>query len=290
MTGSSNEAGRCSSVRVLLALAGLTLACAKGAPSSATPAPRDVLEAVRASKVVRVGIGYMTPPMNFLDDKGEPAGFDVDLARALAGRMGLDARFTKVNNKTRITSLVSGEVDMVLSNINHTVGRDRQIDFTETYLRDGKRILARKGQFSSLKDFVGRRVAVTQGSNAQQAVGETLKKLGDADPQVVSFQNDAECFLALKTGKVEGYTNDTVILVGVSGGDRAFEPASEIFSPTYYAIGVPENQSKWRDELNFTLRALVLDGTYQRVYDRWFGADGPYPLPDSSRITDVWAD
>jgi polar amino acid transport system substrate-binding protein len=289
MTGPSNE--KTPRSWALLLVACVTLSCAKPSGTAATsPASRDILDSVKAAKIVRIGIGYMTPPMNFLDDKGEPAGFDVDLARALATKMGVEPRFTKVNNKTRIMSLVSGEVDMVLSNINHTVGRDRQIDFSETYLRDGKRILAKKGRFSTLKDFIGKRVAVTQGSNAQQAVADSLRKLGDQDPQVVSFQNDSECFLALKTGKVDGYTNDTVILVGVSGGDRAFEPASESYSPTYYGIGIPENQSRWRDEINFTLRALVVDGTYQQVYEKWFGSSGPYPLPEGSRMADVWAD
>jgi len=172
---------------------------------------------------VRIGIGYSTPPMNYLDDKGQPAGFDVDLAKALCEKMGLRYTITKVNNKTRITSLVSGETDMVLSNMNHTMSRARQIDFSDTYLLDGKRVLAAKGRYHALKDFVGRRVAVCQGSNAQQAVTEALKKLGDPSPRVMSFQNDSECFLALKTGKVDGWTNDTVILAGVSGGDRGFE-------------------------------------------------------------------
>ena len=136
---------------------------------------------------VRIGIGYSTPPMNYLDDKGQPAGFDVDLAKALCEKMGLRYTITKVNNKTRITSLVSGETDMVLSNMNHTMSRARQIDFSDTYLLDGKRVLAAKGRYHALKDFVGRRVAVCQGSNAQQAVTEALKKLGDPSPRVMSF-------------------------------------------------------------------------------------------------------
>lgn len=250
----------------------------------------DLLEAIKARGIVRIGIGYQTPPMNFLNDQGELAGFDVDLAKAVAGSMGLKHEFVKVNNKTRITSLASGEVDLVLSNMNHTMSRDRQIDFSDTYLMDGKRILAHRGRFAALRDFVGKRVAVTQGSNAQQAVAEELRKLGDSNPRVISFQNDAECFLALKTNKVDGYTNDTVILVGVSGGSREFEPVSDIYSPTYYGIGLPENQSRWRYEVNAALRTLYIDGTYRRIYNEWFGVNGEYPLPESSGQLPVWAD
>ena len=239
---------------------------------------------------VRIGIGYSTPPMNYLDDHGRPAGFDVDLAKALCEKMGLKYTITKVNNKTRITSLVSGETDMVLSNMNHTMSRARQIDFSDTYLKDGKRVLAAKGKYHALKDFVVKRVAVCQGSNAQQAVTEALKKLGDPSPRVMSFQNDSECFLALRTGKVDGWTNDTVILAGVSGGDRNFEAVGEIYSPTYYGIGVPRNQSAWRYRVNAALRGLVMDGTYRKIYDAWFGPAGRYPLPPASGELPVWAD
>jgi polar amino acid transport system substrate-binding protein len=137
---------------------------------------------------------------------------------------------------------------------------------------------------------VGRRVAVCQGSNAQQAVTEALKKLGDPSPRVMSFQNDSECFLALKTGKVDGWTNDTVILAGVSGGDRGFEAVGEIYSPTYYGIGVPRNQSAWRYRVNAALRSLIMDGTYQKIYDVWFGPEGRYPLPPASGRLPVWAE
>lgn len=238
---------------------------------------------------VRIGLGYATPPMNFLNDQGEMDGFDADLARGLAEKMALKAEIVRVNDKTRITSLVSGETDMVLSNMNHTMSRDEHIDFSDTYLYDGKRILAAKGKYRELKDFVGKRIAVSQGSNAQQAVTEALKELGDPAPKVLSFQNNAECFLALKMGKVDGYTNDTIILAGVSGGDPAFEPVGAVYSPTYYGVGVPENQSDWRDRVNTALRTMLVDGSYQRIYDKWFGEKGRYPLPPAEPLP-IWAE
>lgn len=272
------------------AFASVCLAAVCLTTSAASLADASLLDTVNSRGTVRIGIGYLTPPMNFLDDKGEPAGFDIDLARAIADKMGVKPEFIQVNNKTRVTSLTTGQVDMVLSNINHTIGRDKQVDFSDTYLKDGKRVLAKKGHYKTLRDFVGKRIAVTQGSNAQQAVAEVLKALGDKSPKVLSFQNEAECFLALKTGKVDGYTNDTVILVAATNGDRSYEPVGDIYSPTFYGVAVPEDQSKWRDEINFTLRELYLNGSYQTIYTKWFGPRAKYPLPASSGQLDVWAD
>ncbi len=247
-------------------------------------------DVIQKRGTVAIGLGYSTPPMNFLDDQGQPAGFDADLAKALAGRMNLRYTVVRVNNKTRITSLSCGETDMVLSNMNRTMSRARQIDFSDIYLLDGKRILAPRGKYRELRDFVGKRIAVCQGSNAQQAVAAALRALGDPSPRIVSFQSDSECFLALKAGKVDGYTNDTVILAGVSGNDPAFEAVGEIYSPTYYGIGVPQNQSAWRYRVNAALRSLVMDGTYRRIYDAWFGPKGRCPLPSAGGSLPVWPD
>ena len=142
-----------------------TLAC-MAAGSVLAADWKNLDEAIQKRGTLRIGLGFATPPMNFLNDQGEPDGFDADLARALAAKMGLRHEIIKVNDKTRITSLVSGETDMVLSNMNHTMSRDAQIDFSDTYLNDGKRILAEKGKYRELKDFVGKRIAISQGSNA----------------------------------------------------------------------------------------------------------------------------
>ena len=96
-------------------------------------------EVIQKRGAIAIGIGYSTPPMNYLDDQGQHAGFDVDLAKALAERMHLRYTVVKVNNKTRITSLSGGETDMVLSNMNRTMSRARQIDFSYHCLAIDKR-------------------------------------------------------------------------------------------------------------------------------------------------------
>jgi polar amino acid transport system substrate-binding protein len=249
----------------------------------------NLLDTVKERGVVRIGVGYTVPPMNYINDNGEHVGFDVDLAKEVAKHLGLKMELIKVNNKTRVSFLATGRTDMTVSSMNHTLGRDQVIDFSVPYLRDGKRVLAKAGLYKELKDFVGKKVAVVQGSNAGIAIKDKLAELGDPNPQILSFQNNAECFIALKSGKVDGYTNDTVIMLGVSGGDKAFEPVGDFYSPTYFSIGVPEKQSDWLDAINFALRDMQLDGSYEKVYNKWFGPDAQYSgFPKSNIPIDIW--
>ena len=243
--------------------------------------------------VVRIGHGTDVPPLSYIDPKdGELKGFDIDLAKAMTERIGeimgkpLKMEGVVVNNKTRIAFLANKRIDLTIRSMSHTRSRDEQIDYAEPpYLWTGKIFYAKKGKFKKPMDICGKTMAVTQGSNAYIAGQEYLKELGcDKDFKINSYQNNAECFLALKQGKVDAYIQDTPIIAGVAGAEGVdYEPVGPIFSPGLYGIGTPPNDSKWRDTASFALQDLIADGRYEKIYQKWFGPKGIAPLPVNSR-------
>ena len=245
----------------------------------------SVLDKVTKDGVIHVGTANNNPPMNFLDDDGNWTGFDVDLSNAIAEELGVKLERVVVNNKTRISYLANGTVDMVVSNLSHTRSRDEQIDFVEpAYLWTGKVAYAKKGLFDELTDLAGKKIAVDQGSNAYIAIQQEIEEANGEEPEIQSFQSNAECFLALKQGKVDAYTQDSVIIAGVAGKEGVdYEAISGIYSPGLYSIGVPINDSKWRDKLSFVLQDLMRNGKYDEIYNKWFGEDGMYPLEPSAK-------
>lgn len=269
-----------------LILAALTLAYAFIAGEAL--AQRSRLDRVIAEKRVAIGLGYAAPPMNFIDDRGTWTGFDMDLAAAVARHLpaaGVATEFVKVDTTTRIVFLTAGRVDMTISSMSHTRQREQAIDFAEPpYLWAGKQFYARAGRFKDHRDLVGKRIAVQQGSNALGAAAQLLKSLGDPNPTIVAYPSDGEAFLALKQGKVDAYTQDNVIVIGVMGAEaKDFEPVGPVYSAGLYAIGVPANDSKWRSAVSFALQDVIRDGTYEAIYDGWFGAEGKFPLAANAR-------
>lgn len=245
----------------------------------------SVLDKVTSSGVLTVGSANNNPPMNFLDDEGRWTGFDVDLSDAIAEELGVKIERVAVNNKTRISYLANGTVDMVVSNLSHTRSRDEQIDFVEpAYLWTGKIAYAKKGQFNELTDLAGKKIAVDQGSNAYTAIQQAIEAVNGEPPVIETFQSNAECFLALKQGKVDAFTQDSVIIAGVAGKEGVeYEPIGGIYSPGLYSIGVPVNDSKWRDKISFVLQDLMKNGKYDEIYNKWFGQEGMYPLTPSAK-------
>jgi polar amino acid transport system substrate-binding protein len=254
--------------------------------SSAVFAEESILDKVMKEKVVRVGSNNDTPPMNYIDEKGDWVGFDIDLGNAIAEKLGVKVERVLVNNKTRIAFLANRSIDMCLANISHTRSRDEQMDYAEpSYFWTGKIFYAKKGRFKSIKDLGGKKIGVDQGSNAFIAAPQELAKYTDKAPEMSSFQNSAEGFLALKQGKIDAYSQDAQIMAAVAGnlgGD--FEAVGgSIWSPGLYGIGVPPDDSKWRDKISFVLQDLLKDGTYEKIYDKWFGPKGKYPLSVNAR-------
>ena len=270
----------------------LVLTLIMGIVSSAVAAT-SVYDEVKKRGVVRIGHGTDVPPLSMIDPKdGVLKGFDIDIAKAMVEHigkiMGTDLKMegVVVNNKTRIAFLANKRIDLTVRSMSHTRSRDEQVDYAEPpYLWTGKIFYAKKGRFKTPMDICGKVMAVTQGSNAYIAGQEYLKEKGcDKEFVIKSFQNNAECFLALKQGKVDAYIQDTPIIAGVAGAEGVdYEPVGPIFSPGLYGIGTPPNDSKWRDTASFALQDMIADGTYEKIYLKWFGPDGIAPLPVNSR-------
>lgn len=276
-----------SSIVVLIVLAFLASFVSSDA------AAKSIYDEVKKKGVVSIGHGTDVPPLSMIDPADrELKGFDIDLAKAMAKKIGemmgkeLKVDWVVVNNKTRIAFLANRRIDMTIRSMSHTRSRDEQVDYAEPpYLWSGKIFYAKKGKFKKPIDICGKTMAVVQGSNAYLAGQDYLKELGcDKEFLLKSFQSNAECFLALKQGKVDAYIQDTPIIAGVAGAEGVdYEPVGPIFSPGLYGIGVPPNDSKWRDTISFALQDLIADGTYETIYQKWFGPNGIAPLPINAR-------
>lgn len=250
-------------------------------------AAESILDRVMRDKKVHVGVCLGFPPLGYIDDKGERLGYELEMIREVVRRLGVEGEWEQITPITRFTLLPAGRIDIAACAISQTRSREEVIDFTLPYFQEGKRMLAPKGKgYKVLKDFVGKPIAVQQGSSAVPGLQAYFQKQGWPAPTLVAFPDDAVAFTALKQGKVEAYTQDQAISVFVSRADPAFEFVGEYYQRTRYGFGVPQNDSKWRDRLNFILNDMFEDGTFMRIYDTWFDPKtGKFPLPDSVRET-----
>ncbi len=270
---------KCSILAALLVLAAVSTALAG-------PAYDNVMK----NKVLRAGIMTDSIPGAFYNDQNQWVGFDVDVAEEIAHRLGCKLERVPVNNKTRVAFVQQGRIDMSIANMTHKRERDKSIDFTITYFFDGQKVLTKKGQIKDWNDLKGKKIATMQGTTSEINLRNKLKSIGDpnADKNVISFQKESECFQALQMGRVAGWSTDSTILLGYAAKEPGkYELVGEFISDEPYGIGLPEDDSKLRDAINFALQDMWKDGTYMQIYNKWYGPGTPYEFPMTEQI-EMW--
>jgi polar amino acid transport system substrate-binding protein len=255
--------------RTLLSIALLALV---GLAGMASAAEKSVYDQVKERGVLRAAIKSDAPIFGFINEKGEHVGFEVDLMEDMARRLGVKLEVSKVSSSTRIPMLTSGRVDIVAATMTHYRKREEVVDFSIGYIKGPMTMLVRKNSgIKTLADMKGKTAGFSVGSAA-------LKDFQKVQPnaQVKTFQGLPETFLALQQGLVDAMPTDIVLLAGlranVSNPDNFELLGKEAhFSGGEYGLGVPRNDSKWRNQVNYLLQDMWLDGTWDRIYDKWIG-------------------
>jgi polar amino acid transport system substrate-binding protein len=270
-----------STLLFILAAFAIVLAACGSAEEEST------YDKVMKESVVRVGVRNDNPPLSYIDDGGNWIGFDVDLANALADEMGVEIEMVVVDGTTRISFLQEDRVDMSVASMNHTRQRDDAVDFSITYFWDNQSFLIRRGTYTAIDELMGRQVAANAGSSAIPSWQAYSAENGGPEPEFVEFTDKVAAVQALRDGAVEGYTEDNITLLVLAAGDPDLELLPGGHNPVQFGIGVPVNDSLWRDQVNYALQELWKDGRFQDIYEKWFGPGAEIERPIGGEM-EIW--
>lgn len=272
------------SISVIIITFFLATACNSVASSTSIDSK---LDQTKQAEKVRVGIRFDNPPLSFFEKNGSWVGFDVDLAKALAEQLGLDIEQVRVDETTRISFLQEDKIDMAVASMNHTLARENAVDFSITYFWDNQSFLVRKGSYRNLEELIGQKVAANAGSSAIPSWQEFSAQAGGPAPEIVEFTDKLAAVQALRDGAVEGYTEDNITLLALAAGDPNLELLPGGHNPVQFGIGLPENDSEWRDAVNVALQELWKNGRYEQIYNKWFGPGAEIELPLGGQM-EIW--
>ncbi|MBC7646287.1 MAG: transporter substrate-binding domain-containing protein [Pseudopedobacter sp.] len=237
------------------------------------------------------GVKYDSPPFGYLDDAGNPVGFDVDIVKEVQKDLSAFCKKTvtlelkQVVSKNRQEFIQNGSIDMAAATTTATFARMDSVDFSNIYFVDGQRLLVKSdSSIRSVKDLAGKKVGTAQGSTS-----ETNIKAASPKALVQSFAQYTDAFVALQQGRVDAVTTDSTILLGLRASAEKptdYKIVGAFFSSEPYGIIVKQDDSKWRNFINETLSRVGSDGTYKKIFSKWFGKGTKYVLTDpKSQIT-----
>lgn len=229
------------------------------------------VKAIADTGKLRVGVKADVPNFGLQDAAtGEFSGLEIDLAYALAERMGLspkDVSFEAVTAKTRGPLLDNGQLDVVIATFTIKPERLEQWNFSEPYYQDEIGLLVKKSAgISSLKDLAGKTIGVAQGATTRDAVQAEADKLG-IKINFLEFATYPEINAALESGRVDAFSVDKSILSGYVTEDSVILPDG--FSPQDYGIASKKGTDDLTGFINDMLTEMKNDGEMQALLKKW---------------------
>jgi polar amino acid transport system substrate-binding protein len=219
-----------------------------------------------------VGLDDSFPPMGFKDAKGNIVGFDIDLAKEAAKRMGVKVVFKPVNWDGVLLSLNNKDIDVIWNGLTITNDRKKKIAFSKVYLQNKQIIVVRNNSsIKTKKDLAGKVVGLQLGSSSETALDKdtaTVKSL----KQIKKYSDNTEALMDLSLGRLDAVVVDEVVgRYYIAKKPGVYKVLTENFGTEDYGVGIRKADVSFRNELNKTLDAMKADGTADKISEKWFG-------------------
>ncbi|MBB4824656.1 polar amino acid transport system substrate-binding protein [Sporosarcina luteola] len=221
-------------------------------------------ELVQKGKLTYAASG-LYKPFNF-EENGELTGFDVEIGKAIAEKMGLEPNPVTNPFETILQGLVAKKYDAIIGSMAYTKKRAEQAAFTEPYYYSGGMIWvsADNNDVTSPEDLKGKKIGVV----AQSTYEEPAKTVSD------NLQYYSSDVVALKDLTVKGRLDAVITsdIVGFEAKDSGFA-IKEVGNPLWVeqpSIAVRKENDKLRDEIDKALKEIIDDGTYDEISQKWF--------------------
>lgn len=216
-----------------------------------------------------VGTSPSFPPFESLEG-GRVVGFDVDLVEELASRLRLKVDWKFVPWDYVLQGLDEGSYDLAVSAITITGGRSQLVDFSQPYLEVDQSICVREGTFvQGPEDLKGLRVGVLK-----ESTGEYTARNIPGVAEVVRYPKINDAFQDLEYGKIDAVVNDYPTSLFLSRVRKGLEVTAVLQTDETYGLAVRKGNASLLEAVNWAIRSITKDGTYERLLERWFGREG----------------
>lgn len=260
--------------------------------TSSAPLADRLPQSVRDKGVIKVGSDISYAPVEFKDGSGKTVGIDPDLAAAMGKQLGVTFEFENGTFDTLITGLRSKRYDIAMSAMTDTKDRQEGVD-SETgkkvgegvdfidYFTAGVSLYTQKGDDQGIKnwsDVCGKKIVLQRGTVSEDlAKAESKKCPAGKKIRIESFDNDQQAQTRLRGGGADAGSSDFPVAayaVKNSGGGKDFQLVGEQVEAAPYGIAVAKDNTKLRDALKAALDAVIANGEYKKIMDKWGVAEG----------------
>lgn len=254
-----------------LAACGGQSAQTAGSTASAGSAESSTADtsAAATGKLV-VGFDQAYPPYGFVGDDGEFTGFDLDLAKAVADKLGWEVELTPIDWDAKDTLLNSGAINCIWNGFTME-GRENGYTFSDPYMLNEQVVVVRKNSgISSLEDLAGKNVITQADSAAEDVLQDDKADLASTFASLETRPDFNTAFAELESGATDAVACDlSIAQYQIAANPDAYLQIEEPLSSENYAVGFKKGDTASADKVTETLKALYEDGTVKEIADKY---------------------
>ncbi len=231
---------------------------------------KTVLDRLENTNTVKVAFEGTYPPFNYMDEKNEFAGFDVDISKELANRLGVEAEFIATKWDGLIGGLKADKFDIVIGQMTVTEDRKKSVDFTDPYVITGSVLVTREDtdDITELDDIKGKKVGTGGGTTFEEVANSV------DGAEVKLYKAVGDYIQDLTNKRLDVIINDQLLMsYNIQENNLPIKISSDILNKDEIGMAVNKGNEDFVEKVNEALDAMREDGTYNEIYKKWFGTE-----------------
>lgn len=223
-----------------------------------------------------LGLDDSFPPMGFRDDSDNIVGFDVDLAKAVCEKLGVELVLQPIEWDAKEQELSTKNIDCIWNGFSVTPEREENLTMSFSYMTNNISLVVLNGSsVATMADMAGKKLAVQSGSSAEEVLNsEDNKTFKDSLGQVNPFSDYVTALMDLETGNSDAVLMDSVVAeYMITDGGKDYKVLDETLLADQYAIGFRKGDEALCKAVEDALKELKADGTVAEISTKWFGSD-----------------
>lgn len=235
----------------------------------------DELQQIKKAGTIRIGLMGTYAPYNFMNDKHQVDGFDADVAKEVAERLGVKVEFITGEFSGLIEGLRQGKYDALVSQVTITDDRKKTMDFSKPYINNNVNVIVKNTNttIKSVNDFKGKKIGVGLGTNDEKYLRDVvLPEVGQFD---IRTYNDVITSLTdLNAGRIDATINNVFAIKPlVEKNHFNIKTVGEPLKTDSAGIAIRKNNPELLKAINKALDDMKDDGTFNTIFHKWFGVD-----------------
>ncbi|WP_018248408.1 transporter substrate-binding domain-containing protein [Orenia marismortui] len=224
-------------------------------------------------KTLQVGVEGTYPPFNFETEDGKLTGYDVEVAREIANRIGYKIKFIPTKWSGMFGALEAKKFDIIVNQVAITPERQEKYDFSEPYVYSGAQLIVKSNnnKIRSLKDLKGKKVGVGLGSNYEQIIKEFDQ---NNKIEVKTYEVLLDTLNDLDIGRIDAALNDKLAAgINIKKTGLDLKVTGKVVKKVVNGITLRKGNKQLLNKINNALAEMKSDGTLKEISLKWFGVD-----------------